>query len=157
MLHLSGCFGSLMRNLVLLQNSTAANHPSCWLILSMFVFSIAPIVFLFDFKRGDETALLLAVQVEDGQDVIERELSFAWLWSSLINSHTVWHDELGSVLPSPYLDCIDWGRWSDNICRGCLFSTVIDGRFCPKSTMLVLGWFELLRVVIETAFIQVIL
>ena len=45
----------------------------------MLVFSIAPIVLLFDFKRGDETALLLAVQVEDGQDVIERELSFAWL------------------------------------------------------------------------------
>ena len=45
----------------------------------MLVLGVAPVVFLFDFKRGDETALLLAVQVEDGQDVIERELSFAWL------------------------------------------------------------------------------
>ena len=79
MVHLSGCFGSLMRDLVLFQNSTAAHHTSIRLILSVLVLGIAPIVFLFDFKRGDETALLLAVQVEDGEDVIERELSFARL------------------------------------------------------------------------------
>ena len=72
-----------MLDLMLFKYSTAAYHASIRVILGILFLGKASIVLLLDLKGWDETTLLLAVQVEDGKDVIEGELAFTRLGLSL--------------------------------------------------------------------------